>query len=432
MYFKKTDLLPTIKALRNGDLNLISYINDLCDRIEEFEPFIESLMPEENRRERLLKNAKELLLKFPDINNRPPLFGVAVGIKDIFRTDGFNTSCGSKLPVEIFDGKEAEIVTLLKNAGALILGKTITTEFAYFQPGKTKNPIDTDYTPGGSSSGSAAAVAAGFTPLSFGTQTIGSVSRPAAYCGIIGVKPSTGSISTEGIIPFSNTFDHVGFFTHDLSGAEYVASLFCSEWNKNSDDNTDFNIIGIPDDKYINQAESSILNQFNENILLLKNADFKMIKTSVFNNIEKINLLHKKLAAREFADTHKKWFSQFSDLYSYHSVQLFEEGIKVTDQEKNEILNFKVEQLKFIMKIESENGINAWISPSVLTLPPKGHVSTGSPLMNLPWTFIGVPTIVVPSSKSDLKFPVGLQFSGRINGLKNLFNIVKKIQSKLY
>jgi len=262
MYFKKIELLKTINALKSGDLNLLSFINDLCDRIEQVEPYISSLISESNKRQRLIKEANALLSKYPDVQKRPPLFGLPVGIKDIFRVDGFETACGSKLPSFLFEGKEAEIVTRLKEAGALILGKTVTTEFAYFQPGPTKNPNNTDFTPGGSSSGSAAAVAAGITPLAFGTQTIGSITRPAAYCGVIGVKPSTKSISTEGIIPFSTTLDHVGFFTNDLEGAAYIASLFCDEWHTSKDGINKKPVIGIPDIEFIAQASNEILDVF--------------------------------------------------------------------------------------------------------------------------------------------------------------------------
>src|SRR5690606_25275669 len=115
-------------------------------------------------------------------------------------------------------GPEAEVVTALRRAGALILGKTVTTEFAYFQPGPTRNPHHPDHTPGGSSSGSAAAVAAGYCPLALGTQTIGSVIRPAAFCGVVGFKPSQDRISSGGLIPLSPSADHVGLFTQDVAG----------------------------------------------------------------------------------------------------------------------------------------------------------------------------------------------------------------------
>ena len=128
--------------------------------------------------------------KHPNLKDRPDLFGLLIGVKDIFHIDGFQTFAGSRLPANIITGQEAECVAELKKAGVLILGKTVTTEFAYFAPGPTKNPHNPVHTPGGSSSGSAAAVAAGMVPFTFGTQTIGSIIRPASFCGVVGFKPT--------------------------------------------------------------------------------------------------------------------------------------------------------------------------------------------------------------------------------------------------
>ena len=431
MFFQRIELLKTINALKRGDLDVIPFINILCDRIEEIEPHIQSLIPEDNRRQRLTNDATKLLAQYPNPEKRPSLFGLPIGIKDLYRVDGFETACGSKLPTSLFEGKEATIVKQLKEAGALILGKTITTEFAYFQPGPTKNPNNTAYTPGGSSSGSAAAVAAGITPLAFGTQTIGSIIRPAAYCGVIGVKPSSQSISIEGIIPFSPTLDHVGFFTHDLEGAEYIASLFCKEWNMMHKEISKDIVIAIPDDAFIKQADDEIVSAFNFTIDKVQKSGFKVLRTSLFKDIEKINTHHKQLAAKEFADTHKNWYAQYSGLYSTHSSQLIEEGLKVSPDSLKGIMNYRAQKMYEVEEMMNKEGIDLWLSPSVLTLPPKGLTSTGSPLMNLPWTFTGLPTITIPVAKAHLNLPLGLQLSGRMNGLKDLFIHTKKIIKEL-
>jgi len=431
MYFKKIELSTTLNALKTGELSLITFINDLCDRIDAVEPYILSLIPEAGRRERLLKEAQALLAQYPDPQQRPPLFGLPVGIKDIFRVDGFETGCGSKLPPVLFEGKEATIVTQLKEKGALILGKTVTTEFAYFQPGPTKNPNNIDFTPGGSSSGSAASVAAGLTPLAFGTQTIGSISRPAAYCGVIGVKPTTKSISADGIIPFSPTLDHVGYFSHDLDGAGLIGSLFCEEWNKLGNEDVNEITIGIPAYQFVTQADSNIFDYFHLTVVELENFGYKIVRTSIFSDIEKINVLHKQLAAKEFADTHKEWYAQYANMYSPHSVQLIEEGLKVTPELVNEILNFRQVIIDQVSETMEKEGINVWISPATLTLPLQGLTSTGSPLMNLPWTFTGLPTITLPVTNTSINLPVGLQLSGKTNGLKNLFGQVKNIKEKM-
>ncbi|HET7638908.1 MAG TPA: amidase, partial [Ktedonobacteraceae bacterium] len=220
-------LAATAKALRTNELDLLAYINDICARIDAAEPYIQALLPEPRRRERLLAQAEALQAHYPDPASRPPLYGIPVGVKDMFNVDGFPTQAGSQLPANLFSGPEAVCVRRLRQAGALIVGKTVSAEFAYFEPGPTRNPHNLAHTPGGSSSGSAASVAAGLCPLAMGTQTIGSTIRPAAFCGIVGFKASYDRISTAGLIKCAESLDTAGFFTQDVAGVDLAASLLC-------------------------------------------------------------------------------------------------------------------------------------------------------------------------------------------------------------
>ena len=191
------ELTQLITGLRAGELSISDYVDHLEARFQEVEPLIEAFVPEPDRFARLRRDAATLLERYPAPESRPPLFGIAVGVKDIFHVKGFTTRAGSQVSPELLQGPEAAVVTALRNAGALILGKTVTTEFAYFAPGPTRNPHNPAHTPGGSSSGSAAAVAAGLCPLALGTQTIGSIIRPASFCGVVGYKPSYDRVSRE-------------------------------------------------------------------------------------------------------------------------------------------------------------------------------------------------------------------------------------------
>src|SRR5437879_11453903 len=152
-----------------------------------------------------------------------PLHGVPVGIKDIVDTADMPTENGSALYAGRTPSRDATTVSLLRAAGAVILGKTVTTEFAYFTPGKTRNPHNAEHTPGGSSSGSAAAVAAGMVPLALGSQTNGSTIRPAAFCGVLGFKPTHGLIPRSGILELSRTLDHVGLFARSIDDIALLA-----------------------------------------------------------------------------------------------------------------------------------------------------------------------------------------------------------------
>ena len=208
---EKLYLSEILDKLQSETLSYEQFLKEVCARFKEKDDIIKSFLPEKNRCERVLGELQKLKRKFPDKKQRPPLFGIPVGIKDIFHVQGFKTQAGSTLPWEHITGKEGSLIKKLKDYGAIIFGKTVTTEFAYFKPGPTKNPHNILYTPGGSSSGSAAAVSAGIVPLAFGTQTIGSISRPASYCGVVGYKPSFNRISMDGVLPFSPSVDHIGF-----------------------------------------------------------------------------------------------------------------------------------------------------------------------------------------------------------------------------
>src|SRR3990172_144057 len=253
--------VQSARDFRSGELPIADYISQIEAYFETREASVLAFVPEENRFARLHNEAEALVSRFPDPEKRPPLFGLLVGVKDNFHVEGLVTQAGCRLPLADLQGDEAESVTRLKTAGALIMGKTVTTEFAYFSPGPTRNPYNPAHTPGGSSSGSAAAVGAGLCPLSLGTQTIGSIIRPAAYCGTVAFKPTYDRISRIGVIPLSPSLDHVGFFTQDISTAKRVASSLYKDWDE-SVSLSRKPILGIPEGPYLESASDFALARF--------------------------------------------------------------------------------------------------------------------------------------------------------------------------
>ncbi|MFO7659409.1 MAG: amidase [Candidatus Cloacimonadaceae bacterium] len=419
MFYKPASLSHISVSLRNNLLDLEQYIEETLERIKEVDKEVHSLLPEKNRKKRLLTEAEALQKKFPQPNQRPPLYGVLVGIKDLFNVDGLPTKAGSKLPAAAFAGPEAAVVRRLRQAGALILGKTVSTEFAYFSPGPTKNPFNTDYTPGGSSSGSAASVAAGLCPLALGTQTIASIIRPAAYCGIIGFKPSFGRISTEGVFPFAQSADHVGFFTQDMAGAALVASVLLEDWDANIRVGTKPRIF-LPADAFLVQANYNAFNRFYEKVDILTDKGYEIINYPLFKDIKAINKVHRELIAAEFALNHKELYKNYGELYSEPSRELVEQGKKIS---KSALLANRALQQTYkqsINEIMQQEGVDIWISPSTTSSAPRGLSGTGSPLMSLPWTFAGLPSITIPAGKSSHNMPLGMQLvagSGRDESL---------------
>ncbi len=414
MFISKALLAKTAEALRNGTIDVIDYVNELCDRVDANEQKVQALIPEENRRDRLIKEAADFQRRFPNLENRPPLYGIPVGVKDIFRVDGFPTKAGSQLPEKLFAGKEATCVTLLKKAGALILGKTVTTEFAYFEPGPTRNPHNLNHTPGGSSSGSAAGVASGFFPLALGTQTIGSVIRPAAFCGIIGFKPSFDRIPTEGLIFFSKLADHVGIFTQDIGGIDLAASILCKEWKlptpyPSQEEKSELPILGIPEGKYLKQASDEGLTAFEEQVKKLKQAGYTIKQITMFEDIETINHRHRQMIAAEFAEEHKAWFKDYNDVYRPRTKELILKGQQVSIEDLDRARQARHSLRKYIADRQISHGIDVWISPPATGEAPEGIHTTGDPIMNLPWTSAGLPTLTVPAGMSKNNLPLGLQ-----------------------
>jgi len=403
----------TITALRSGKLDLLTHISDLCDRIEKEEQNIKAMIPGTYDRKRVYKDVSQLLSRYPVSNDRPALFGIPIGVKDIINVAGFPTRCGSGLPPSAFDGPEADCISKLKSAGCIIMGKTVTTEFAYFEPGPTRNPHNLNHTPGGSSSGSAAGVASGFFPLALGSQTGGSIIRPAAYCGVVGFKPSFGRISLEGVMPLSKTLDHLGIFCTDPTGIDPVMQVLDADWKPDvAKKGLEHFILGVPDGPYLNLAASHGLDFFEMTLEKLKNNGCRIKRIKTLFDIDIINDNHLRLMSAEIARAHARWYTEYGHLYSTKMSGAIDQGRTVGD---NEIVRLKMETIKFRKRVEEEmkfEKIDAWICPPCQDSAPEGLNSTGSPIMNFSWTHGGLPVLTLPSGKDEAGLPHGVQLVG--------------------
>lgn len=405
--------LELARAFHSGELPITNYASQIEFFFEKREPSVLSFIPEENRFERLRKDAEELISRFPDSTNRPALFGISVGVKDIFHVDGFTTQAGSRLPAHELQGNEAESVTKLKNAGALILGKTVTTEFAYFTPGPTRNPHNPEHTPGGSSSGSAAAVGAGLCPLALGTQTIGSLIRPAAFCGTVALKPTYDRISRNGVIPLSPSLDHIGFFTPDISTAKQIASVLIGDWRLETINRKP--TLGIPVGPYLASASDYALACFNTICDSLSDAGYELRRVRVMDDYQEIRTRHDLIMSAEAARGHATWFEKYAEHYSPKFTDLIKRGQPITSYQLQTAFEARDKLRDQITQAMKENNIDLWISPPTIGPALKGLDSTGDPIMNLPWTQIGFPAINLPAGKSEDDLPMGFQVIGKWN-----------------
>ena len=402
-------LTDLTNRLRRGDLELAGLLDELQRRIEEREPAVLALTPEPGRFDRLRREAAALERQFPVERGRPALFGVPVGVKEVFRVDGLPTTGGSRLPPDELAGEEAAAVKALKRAGALVLGKTISTEFAYFAPGPTRNPRDPQRTPGGSSSGSAAAVAAGLLPLALGTQTIGSISRPASFCGVTGFKPTYERISLAGVIPLAPSLDHVGTFTPGISGAALAAPILCAGWRP-ARVRGGRPALGVPVGPYLERAGSAALEELDRICGRLGAAGYRVERVAAFPDFDAVERRHHELVAHEAARVHAVWFARHGDLYHPRTRELLERGREIDVEAAVEARAGRDRLRSDLRERMREAGVDLWLSPAAPGPAPLGLESTGDPVMNLPWTHAGLPTVTIPACEVD-GLPLGIQLA---------------------
>ncbi|MCB0128589.1 MAG: amidase, partial [Caldilineaceae bacterium] len=395
------------------------YVENMCKRIETVDPHVHAFLAEPQRMKRLRQEARALRDRYPNYESRPPLFGALVGVKDIIHVAGFATQGGATLPAERLTGPEARVVTLLREAGALIAGKTVTTEFAYFEPGPTRNPHNVEHTPGGSSSGSAAAVAAGLCVLALGTQTIGSVIRPAAYCGIVGFKPTYDRIPTEGVLYFSRTVDHIGLFTQDVAGMQRAAAVLCRDWRAMPISDRP-PVIGVPVGSYLAQTEPDALNEFHKQCYQLVDAGFTVKQVPILEDIGTLNQLHRRLAFAEFAQEHAALYAEFADRYRPRTAEIIEIGQQVSHDELA-VARANCQKLRDeLTNAMARAEIDLWAAPAAPGRAPWGIQATGDPNLNLPWTHAGMPAVTIPVRHEHGVLPLGLQLIARFGADEEL------------
>ena len=403
-HLQSSPLAETAVRLQRGHRAVTAELDARLDRLAAVEPDIHAFVPEADRRERLMA----LRAQLPDtaVSERPPLYGVPLGVKDIFHVDGLRTRAGSAVPPEALAGPQATVVDRLQAAGAIVLGKTVTTEFAYFEPGPTRNPHDTAHTPGGSSSGSAAAVAAGEVPLALGTQTSGSTIRPAAFCGIVGFKPSYGRIPTDGVVPLAPSLDHVGLFTQDVAGMRLAASVCCDTWAAVPSPGEP--VLAVPEGPYVDQAEPGGRAGLERAVDALSEAGYTIRRVDVLDDIDRVNDQHTDLLAGDAAMVHHEWYEAHGDAYQETTADLVERGRSVP---VGDLMAARASRATLRERMTAElNEANAdcWLAPAAPGPAPEGLESTGDVVMNLPWTHAGLPVVSLPAGTAD-GLPVGVQ-----------------------
>ena len=420
------DIHNHLRFLRSDAEALGSYIDEIECRYMEKEPLVKAFLPEIERFGRLRQEVNLLHRRYVNAEDHPPFYGLVIGVKDILHVDGFPTQAGSKVPAAELTGPEAPIITKLKRNGALILGKTVTTEFAYFAPGPTRNPHNYEHTPGGSSSGSAAAVAAGLVPLALGSQTIGSIIRPASYCGVFGYKPTYGRLPTEGVIPLAPSVDTIGFFTKNAINVEYLGKYLIDDWDSQQYP-THKPALGIPVGPYLAKSKPEMVKHFDTVCNRLRTVGYSIREIPAMEDFDNIYRHHNNLVAYEAAKTHITWFKKYHNLYHPKTTDLIERGLGITENEYKKALDSRYNFRDALQALQIQSGIDLWLSPPALGAASRGLASTGDPIMNLPWTHCGFPTVNLPVGYNQVNLPMGLQVTGAHNMDEALFKWVEEI-----
>jgi Asp-tRNA(Asn)/Glu-tRNA(Gln) amidotransferase A subunit family amidase len=356
---------------------------------------------------RALARAERCDAVAPD--RRGPLHGIGVGVKDIIATTSMPTEMGSPIYAGHHPPFDAECVARLARAGGYVLGKTVTTEFAYFHPGKTANPWNPRHTPGGSSSGSAAAVAAGQVLGAIGSQTNGSVIRPAAYCGVVGFKPTKDTIPLDGVHVFSATLDQIGTFAHDVAGAALLASALADPGRIAA---TVQPRTRRPRVAYVARYPWTTIDRNAAEMLdaavarlTAQGADIENIELPAGWHDAK--LVHHTIMMREGAAALGELQRRERQRMSYKLNAALDEGAAISRADYENALRRRAEAITDIAQWLL--GFDALISPPATGAAPEGLDATGDPGCCTLWSLLGFPAITTPIGHAQNGLPLGMQ-----------------------
>ncbi|GBD49369.1 amidase [Methylopila sp. Yamaguchi] len=388
--------IAEIQAERSAGAEAQALVTPLWERARRLEP--------------KLRAFAHLPKEAPVAPSEGPLSGVTVGVKDLIDTADMPTDYGSAIYEGHRPAADAAIVAQLRALGATTLGKTVTTEFAWRHPGATRNPWALDHTPGGSSSGSAAAVAAGIVTIALGTQTFGSVIRPAAFCGVVGFKPSFGELPRDGVHPLSPSLDHVGLFARTLEDVAAAFALLKPD--------ADAVVGGAPSGLRIAALRPPADIASAEQVALFDDACAKLSAAGAY--VEAIDLsdalprlLHvaDTLMGFEAAEVFGELRARFPDKMSASMAAYVDAGKEISEIAHQEAIGA---QQGFRMGVgERLVGYDALLTVPATGEAPLGLDYTGDPQFCVPWTTLGFPALSLPVGMSSAGLPLGLQLVGR-------------------
>jgi Asp-tRNA(Asn)/Glu-tRNA(Gln) amidotransferase A subunit family amidase len=419
-----TTLRELASALNSGQLTPDDALGDTLDSIAATEPDICAWVTvDTSGAARQVRELQRTAAK------KGPLWGVPVAIKDLIDVEGLPTRCGSPLRGAEVAAADAGCVELLRAADAVIIGKTVTTEFGYFSPGPTRNPVNKAHTPGGSSSGSAAAVAAGHVRLALGTQTAGSLTRPASYCGVAGFVTAKDQLPTSGITGLSPTLDSVGLLARTVNDLKYAWEALNGIEAAHS--------AALAEPVELLRWDGSELGEISSDMagalataasLLARDSDFHFSDWPHNNLVVSLAEQHGTVMAKEAAAERSGELEQL-DRISAPFANLLTSGRLVPEPEYKEALDGIATARQTVLGLLER--FDAIIGPAALGAAPAGIHATGSPVLSRPWQALGLPVITVPGLHDGEGMPLGLQLIGVPGREERLFDIGARIEEVL-
>ena len=405
--------------IKDGQLTAVEVCEKYIERINKFEKDVKAWAHFDKKI--LLEKAADADESRKSGKPTGPLHGGPVALKDIIGSVDMPTECGTVIRKGKSYSQNAEIVELLHAAGAIVMGKTTTSELAYLGPPKTTNPHDYSRTPGGSSSGSAASVASLMTPLSIGSQTGGSVIRPASYCGVVGYKPSYGLISRNGVLRTSYTLDHIGIFGRTVQDIALLAKVLIKK------DHHDPATIYYSTENILDETKKGP--PYEPKFIFYKSDFWKIIDKKSresfeyfiksFKNIEvfdtpsyfkDIHKYHQIIHETDLANNFGLYYKKYKTKLSKYMQTAITKGNKHTAKEYAEAIDFKKRSYESYKEVfEDYHGV---LSPSSPGVALKGLKSTGTAEFNKVWSYLGTPCISLPLLEGENNLPLGVQLIG--------------------
>jgi aspartyl-tRNA(Asn)/glutamyl-tRNA(Gln) amidotransferase subunit A len=419
-------------ALRAGALTPVGLLEQCLARLDRYEPLVRAWVVVD--RDGARAQAERLTDELKRGQVRGPLYGIPIGVKDIIDVFDLPTGCGSRLWANSVARQDAAVVRRLRRAGAVVLGKTVTTAYASFDPPVTRNPWDPTRTPGGSSSGSAAAVACGMCLGALGSQTGGSITRPAAFCGVAGFKPSWGRGSVTGVLPLAPSMDHVGVMARCVRDlAVLLGPLLTPELVAPVPPRALIRL-GRPRGPFEEKCDPELwehLSRMDGIRVPLGGAEaaVEVIDVALPAAFADVWRHHHTIMAAEAADYHGERFRRRPDDYPPKITGLIEDGLRLSGAACVAAYTHRADLRRAVVPMFEE--LDALLTPAAPG-PAPARQTTGDPVFNSPWSYLGLPTVSFPTGASGSQgLPVAAQLVGKPAGERELLAIAAACEERV-